>query len=55
MRKTLDGGPYILKKVIIDCVALWFKDPDQVIKKRIKRQLVKDTSNFINIDNKSLF
>ena len=36
----------------MDCVALWFEDSDQVIEERVK-QLIRDTSDFMNIDNKS--
>ena len=36
----------------MDCVALWFEDSDHIIKEGVK--LIRDTSDFMNIDNKSI-
>ena len=37
----------------MDCVLLCFEDSDQVIEERVKRQLIRVTSDFVNIDNTS--
>ena len=39
----------------MDCLALWFEDLwfDRAIEERVKRQLIRDMSDYMNIDNKS--